>query len=739
LVALGSCLPCALAGVDENIRSLAHAEGQQAPLVRIGLTAGHRIEVSSGSAMRVVDPATGEPVWKPAFEDELVFVAEGGPKGTVPKIYRVQVGAFSSREAAQSELERLQKAVGVEGVVRHDPDRGNWRVRMGSAERRLTLNPLMDRLRGVGLEALWIAEEPREDLSGVRLRLVDASYESLATDLTRLVVLTASGSEISVDGERYRGIVELRVTAFGTVRPINWINLETYLLGVVPAELGPEVWPQLEALKAQAVAARTYVWRNKGQFSGEGYDLCATPRCQVYDGASAEHPLSNRAVWSTRGEILTWRDEPIVALYTATCGGHTEDGAEIFPEERNKPYLTGVPCRAENDAMSSLRATVQGAEVSPITDETGHDVARDWFLLQAAGVIDGASAGIASASDPIDAATLRGWTTGLARVAGLPEPVGEPHAVDTLARAAEAIVDDLGWTERARVLLATEDLPALLRDPESVSLPDEQRRALAYLVLTEAIKPASDGRLGVGRVISRARAASALARVGESYKAFRLRRAVVSGMGERSIRMIQGKGEIRLPFVARPWLFGLTAGQSVPVTELEIWPGDRVQFRTNPGSAVDFLELRPPVKGTSDDRSAAVYSWETRKSRRELEASINRRLSIGRLKDLQIVRRGVSGRVVELRVVGTTGSTVVRGFDIRRLLDIREILAVIELQRDEQGEIKAAVFAGKGWGHGVGMCQVGAYGMALRGADYREILGHYYQGSSLSQLDAGAP
>ena len=52
--------------------------------------------------------------------------------------------------------------------------------------------------------------------------------------------------------------MELRVSSYGQVRPINWVELEQYLLGVVPAELGPEVWPQLEALRAQAIAARTY-------------------------------------------------------------------------------------------------------------------------------------------------------------------------------------------------------------------------------------------------------------------------------------------------------------------------------------------------------------------------------------------------------------------------------------------------------------------------------------------------
>jgi stage II sporulation protein D len=215
-----------------------------------------------------------------------------------------------------------------------------------------------------------------------------------------------------------------------------------------------------------------------------------------------------------------------------------------------------------------------------------------------------------------------------------------------------------------------------------------------------------------------------------------LRSATIAAVGADSLLMVQGKGELRLPLAKGVAVFGLAGGKAVPMQRLELWPGDRVRFRTAASGAIDFLELMPPVKGTADDRSAKVYSWEVRRSRNQLEKVINRRLSIGRLDDLQVVRRGVSGRIVELRIVGSKGTTLVRGFDVRRLLDLRESLLVIEAQRDSKGRIEAVVFAGKGWGHGVGLCQVGAYGMALRGASYEEILAHYYRGTTLAPAAA---
>jgi stage II sporulation protein D len=729
LVAVAAFLPPVAAAIDPAVERLAAAAGQAEPRIRIGLEPGARVEISASGAYRLIDPADGSSVWRKSFSGSLQVIVEGGPEGEPASIFRIQVGAFGSREKAEEELRRLQAAYGTSGVVRHDPDRGSWRVRLGSAADRISLNGLMERLRAGGVRDMWISEESAESIEGTELRLVDDDFDTLLSGRQRLVAVPVGRARIRVAGKPYRGIVELRIDDFGRVRPINWVELEKYLLGVVPSELGPEVWPELEALKAQAIAARTYAWKNLRQFEEEGFDLCATPRCQVYDGLSVEHPLSDRAVAETRNQVLTWKGEPIDALYTATCGGHTEDGGEIF-QEQAAPYLSGVPCRAENEALASLRGTVRGRKAAPLVDETGVDVTRDRALLDVAGILtdDAGTLGVRPAP-----ARLRAWTRELARRSGLPEPAGEPGPSGTLGEAAATLVADLGWSERAEVLLAEQDLEALLRDDEALQLPQDQRRALAYLAWVEGLAPYADGRFHADAAASGARLLPALARAAETYRALDLRSGVVSGMGAESMRLVRGKGEVRLPLAERPYLFGLAGGKTVTVERLELWPGDRVRYHVGDGGRIDFVELQPPVKGLSDDRSAKVYSWEARRTRRELEASINQRLSVGRLRDLRVLRRGVSGRVVELEVIGEKGSATVRGFDVRRLLGLRESLMVIEVQRDDRGRIEAVVFTGKGWGHGVGLCQVGAYGMALRGAEYREILAHYYRGTKIER------
>ncbi len=742
-LALGATLAGGIARAavgDDAVRAAAATVNPPGLLYRVGLDNDHRLMLASDRPYRLVDPSSGKTVWKDVYSGEIALLAQGGPEEAPPSIFRIQVGAFASAEAAEQERASLEKTLRTPAVVRYLEDRGSWRVRVGEAKARAGLAGLLGRLRDAGRKGLWIAEETGAGPPGVTIRLVDAAWDSQATRATRLIALPAAGALLQLQGKTYRGAIEFRVDASGRLRAIDWVELEAYLRAVVPSELGPEVWPQIEALKAQAVAARTYAIANASQFDEDGFDICATPRCQAYGGASAEHPLSDRAVAETRGEIATWQGRPIDALYTATCGGHTEDAKEIFPEQA-APYLVGVPCRAEAEALARTRRVLTGAIPIAVVTENGEDVTRDAWILDAAGVFGTSSPErlAKTLERPLNAATLRTWTTALARLAGRPAPTASPVEPSTLPKAALALAQDLGWTERTEVLLTDADLDAVFREPEAAALPAIQRRAMAYLAQQGVFRPAPNGRWPLDRAPSGATIAAALARIGDAYKVFDLDEATVVGIDGRALAFVRGSGATTLSVTPSPRLFTAVGRETFPVRDLQLWPGDRVRYHLDPKGQIDLLELRPPAKGLSDDRSAAVYSWEVRKTGAELQDAVDKRVSVGELRDLRILRRGASGRVVELEVVGSTGSTIVKGFDVRNLLELRESLTVIELQRDASGRIASAVFAGKGWGHGVGLCQVGAYGMAVRGSDYKAILAHYYSGTALAKTGADRP
>ncbi|MDQ4129495.1 MAG: SpoIID/LytB domain-containing protein [Actinomycetota bacterium] len=163
------------------------------------------------------------------------------------------------------------------------------------------------------------------------------------------------GAALEVAGVgRYSETMEVRAARDGRLVAINDVSMRTYLEGL--AEM-PTSWP-MEALKAQAVAARTYAWYSilLGTFRAQGYDLCAGVACQVFRGREpGESPGGERwvqAVASTEGEVLVDGSAPILARYFSSSGGHTRDNEEVFPGEGPRPYLQGVP--DPEDAVSPL-------------------------------------------------------------------------------------------------------------------------------------------------------------------------------------------------------------------------------------------------------------------------------------------------------------------------------------------------------------------------------------------------
>jgi stage II sporulation protein D len=136
----------------------------------------------------------------------------------------------------------------------------------------------------------------------------------------------------------YRGAIELRTEGSG-VNAINVLDLDTYVRGVVAGEM-PSSWP-LEALKVQAVAARTYALATR-KTTGL-FDQYPDTRSQVYRGVTGESVRSDAAVRATAGRILTYGGVPAVTYYFSTSGGHTENVEYSFVGSLSKPWLVGVP------------------------------------------------------------------------------------------------------------------------------------------------------------------------------------------------------------------------------------------------------------------------------------------------------------------------------------------------------------------------------------------------------------
>jgi len=463
---------------------------------------------------------------------------------------------------------------------------------------------------------------------------------------------------IEVDNRTYRGSIEVFGNRRNTFTVVNELPLEDYLLGVVPNELSPTTFQELEALKAQAVAARTYVVRNMGQSKNEGYDICATDACQVYMGQGSELPLSTQAVTETRGIIATYNDQPINALYSSTCGGRTEDAENIFDEKL--PYLVSTICEYKHPA--------------PLAFSTSRSF-PDWkdAVLEVAGI-----------SNFSEAQHFMGLAV-----------QGEPASSDPTTLAS---------------FIRQSFFPNVLTSSD-----------LSFLT-EQGILSASDG-ISLKEI---------LFRLVDKKAAFEWQQGVLISWDGTTMKLLVDGQPKDFDLSPDAPIYQRVGDERLPMRQGSWIGGELMDFRAV-GSTIQMLVYRINFANPAADRYSRLALWQVHKTRRELDAAL-KAVNVGGIQDMRVIDRGPSERPVMTEIIGTSGRRAVRALRLRTLLGLRDSLFSFDIERNAQGEVLGMMFYGRGWGHGVGMCQVGAYGMALEGATYEEILKKYYKGIELKKL-----
>jgi stage II sporulation protein D len=176
--------------------------------------------------------------------------------------------------------------------------------------------------------------------------------------------------------------------------------------------------------------------------------------------------------------------------------------------------------------------------------------------------------------------------------------------------------------------------------------------------------------------------------------------------------------------------FGATA---YPVKEVALVGGEEVRFQTDASGAVSYLEVSPTDQPTTAERMSPFTNWTTSLSASAVQSRLSRYVrGIGTLYDVNIKRQGYSRRAAELEIIGSNGTKILKGGAIRSALRLMEQLFVIN-KRYSGNQVTSYTFTGRGWGHGVGMCQYGAYGLARMGVKYDDIIKHYYTGVDVTK------
>ncbi len=637
--------------------------------------------------------------------------------------YGVQVAAISDRPSATALADRIRTDAGQRVDMIFDPSASNggmYRILAGDFADTQSAQPLREQLtqRGYG-KGMLIVRRPSDQPFEKRLEIVDDEGDRYTISSASILVMPASGETVTIGEKPYRTAARVLVNARGLLNVINELNLEDYLRGVVPAEMGSKIYDELEALKAQAVAARTYAARNLGQFASEGFDICPGPACQAYKGFSGEEPLTDQAVRETAGLVMTFDGRLVDALYTSTCGGETSDVGTMFPG-RSEPYLRRARC-VELDVV-----TLSGRADSGVLDETQVS-ARTFAAL----------AGLRESGTSWSAADVEGAVSAARRLAGYTgTATASRPASSRRGDVLEYLASVFALDAAARTLTLPEDRRYYF--PQTSANDDAVHQAAAFLIKW-GVWPAQEiDRIDMRAAMPRDELYALLGAWVRKHEGTSDITGKIAAVDGRSLA-VKNEGKItRVTLPAGIPIYRRLGDRFQEYATVPVMIGDRVIVQQSAQKVPVSAIVVANYDGASFDRTSSYADWTRSFRADDLVKSINNRTPIQQLIDIRPITVDASHRIAEMEVTAEGGRKfVLRGLPIRWSLNVPDNLFVYEKTKDFDG-VDRYTFYGKGWGHGVGMCQIGAYGMAFRGWKFDQILKRYYSGIDIVPMSSVA-
>ncbi len=741
------------------------------PTIRIGLATNARSVSIATSDSQIVAASPEEP--KKFLATNHLSVSARAYRPPSIEIYHFEIQNIETQAEAESLAKDVAAASGEKTLAQLNLNGTSWRVSIGEIKETIEeANEFKAELADKGFEDAVIVtgrkSQPSDDAvalsqqlkntgkSEVRslvkttgasqpttapnavidpnLREVIVSGGAAASFTSFKPVAFGSTNEravpVKLNGKAYRGKIEVFVNSRGTLTVVNVVSLEDYLLGVVPNELG---LPQLEAQKAQAVAARTYAVANINGFGTQGFDLLPTVRSQVYRGVSSEGAMPTRAVMQTRGIVATYQGKPINALYTSTCGGRTENSGNIF--DFDEPYLRGVECSLEEHRQFAPFTIKTQRIPAKLRDEQNVELVRLMSLL----AVNNFQLSTAQLSDEWfedspNASEISNWLNNVAAKLGktFPNVTKDTAKPGEFAR---VLAQMLYADAFADTLLSESDIEYQLAFDDAAEIPKDRRADLAILMRDGYFKIYPDLTIKPNKAFSRAQMLRVIEQIYAKKKFMPTLQSGATLPSENGNVLIKnGKSSRTLTVRPDVFLFRQFGDSFYQVRETALVGGENVRFQTDATGAVSYLEISPSAQTTVAEKMSPFTNWQVNLSPSAVGSRLSRFVrGIGSLYDVRIAQKGFSRRAVDLEIVGSNGTFHLKGGKIRSALRLNEQLFALNKRYDSTGRAIAYTFTGRGWGHGVGMCQYGAYGLAKIGVKYDEILKHYYTGIDLTK------
>ena len=741
----------------------------QEPLVRIGLTTNaSSVSITTGDT-QLIAHSVDEPA-RYLFTNRVSVTARAYRPPEVEN-YRFEIQNIPTSAEADELAKEVREETGETAIVSIDPTTNTWKVWIGSVK---------DTVEEADSFKALLAEKGFQDVVTVTEKKVVHSEDAVElsrqlrtagkSEVRSLVRTTGSSTVVGPDvvnpglrevivngpsepakyaslkavsfgsanerlnpvrlnGKAYRGQLEVFVNSRGTLTVVNVVPLEEYLLGVVPAELS---LPHLEAQKAQAIAARTYAVANTNAYGTKGFDMVPTVWSQVYKGVAIETKMGTQAVRETRGMIATYQGKPIMAYFTSTCGGRTENVENVF--DTAEPYLRGVECSLEGPKhfepflIRTVRAPakLRNQEYLDLVQLmsrfavngfalTTNQFTDDWF------------------DEEPTVGEISNWMNQLASRFGktFPNVTRETAKPLELVR----VLSSFAYTSGAPdTLLSDSDINYHLSFDDAGEVPKERRADLAMLMRDGLFILHSDLTLKPQKNFRRADFLRLIRQIYEKKKWMpALQTATTKASTDGRLVLRSGRTDRTLSIKPDVFLFRKFGANYYPIKEAALVGGENVSYQTDASGAVAYLEIEPTDTPTVAENMSPFTNWTTSLSASAVQSRLSRYVrGIGTLYDVNIKRQGYSRRAAEIEIIGSNGVKTLKGGKIRSALRLREQLFVIN-KRYSGSQVTAYTFTGRGWGHGVGMCQYGAYGLAKMGVKFDEIVKHYYTGVDVTK------
>jgi stage II sporulation protein D len=657
-------------------------------------------------------------------------------------VYRIQVASYSNAEKAAQLKKTLADTLDLPVIVHENSAAGTNKVRVGEFAEKEEAQSTVKKLNELGYRDAFLVREEVSTGGGDTTLAVRGPQDLFRTSRSGFLLQPSSAAAfLCIDGKSYRGLLDVFLNKNGKISAVNQLGTEEYLLGVVPSEISPTSYPESAALAAQAIAARTYALKNFGRYKSEGYDLTDDTKTQVYGGVNAEKAATNEAVRQTAGMAIYYQNKLIDAMYMSTCGGRTEDFANVF-DAQDVPYLKSVFCAIESGPEKGA-TVLEGKHplVQAMMSDDGNIANRNIELARVLGLIEPE---FDLSPDSLTGSAKRDeivrWVESARKIAKKAQP-DDPLSlaeVETRSGFLRYAAESFFGSGDIRRKLSTRDLDYYignLRDGESV--PAAARYALSYLMQAGLWRPNSDNCARPDAAVRRIDAISLLLSWIESARPEVLQKgAFVTAKAsdtdteaKQSISVKKGNRAQEYRLSEKLPVFRLDSGRITPVNSLKVIGNEKVSFHVSASGSIDFLEIELSPTGASSDRYSPVATWDTTLSRSAIAEKLRSLVdNIGQFQDLKPSRIGNSGRVTQIQVVGSRRSVVLNGYKVRGTLGLKDTLFSITREVNPDGSIASFTFHGRGWGHGVGLCQVGAFGMARAGHSYEEIIKTYYKG-----------